>query len=469
MITITPYGAAGEVTGSAYLVETPSSTVLVDFGMFQGDKDDDARNVIPGRIHRMDVDAMVLTHAHLDHCGRLPLLVREGYRGPIFCTPAARDLAEIILLDAAHIMESDFDRRRRRSEQRGRKMSRYDQPLYDKDDVTQTLDLMEETDYGALRRITKDCHVLFHDAGHMLGSASIELRIEEEDGTERVIVFSGDIGPPNLPYLRDPEPPAKADVVFLESTYGDRDHKTLDETVEEFERILVEAVSSQGKVFIPAFAIGRAQQMMFHIAELIRKQRIPAVPIYLDSPMAIKAVNVYRMHRELFDAESTALTENGQMMHDLRSLVLCTSAQESKMINQAQGPFIVIAGSGMCTAGRIMHHLRNSIDDSRAHFIIAGYQARGSLGRHLVDGATQVSVMGERKLVKARIHTLGGFSAHAGQTDLVAWFKHVATNGTPLTFLTHGEQEARTALKDKLSELLNVNAYMPAYSEHLVI
>ncbi|MFM8770516.1 MAG: MBL fold metallo-hydrolase, partial [Candidatus Kapaibacterium sp.] len=242
MITITPYGAAGEVTGSAYLVETGSSTVLVDFGMFQGDKDDDARNVIPGRIHRMDIDAVVLTHAHLDHCGRLPLLVREGYRGPIFCTPAARDLAEIILLDAAHIMESDFERRRRRSEQRGRKLSRYDHPLYDTEDVTQTLELVEETDYLVLTRVSKDVQVVFHDAGHMLGSASVELRIQLEDGTQRVVVFSGDVGPPNFPYLRDPEPPSRADVLVLESTYGDRDHKSLDETLDEFERILVEAV-----------------------------------------------------------------------------------------------------------------------------------------------------------------------------------------------------------------------------------
>lgn len=469
MITITPYGAAGEVTGSAYLVETSSSTVLVDFGMFQGDKDDDARNVIPGRIHRMDIDAVILTHAHLDHCGRLPLLVREGYRGPIFCTPAARDLAEIILLDAAHIMESDFERRRRRSEQRGRKLNRYDQPLYDTDDVTETLELVEETDYGTLARVTRDCQVIFHDAGHMLGSSSVELRIEEDGNTERIVVFSGDLGPPNFPYLRDPEPPSKADVLILESTYGDRDHKSLDDTLEEFEKILVEAVEANGKVFIPAFAIGRAQQMMFHLAELIRKQRIPALPIFLDSPMAIKAVNVYRMHRDLFDAESTKLSEHGQMDHDLRSLVLCTTAQDSKQINQAQGPFIVIAGSGMCTAGRIMHHLRNNLEDQRSHFIIAGYQARGSLGRRLVDGASEVMIHGERRFVRAKIHTLGGFSAHAGQTDLVSWFAKVAANGTPLTFLTHGEQEARTALKDKLSEHYNVNAYLPAYSEHLVI
>ena len=469
MITITPYGAAGEVTGSAYLVETPSSTVLVDFGMFQGDKDDDARNVIPGRIHRMNIDAVVLTHAHLDHCGRLPLLVREGYRGAIYATPAARDLAEIILLDAAHIMEVDFARRRRRSQERGRKLNRYDQPLYETEDVVQTLELIEEIDYGISTDVTTDCQIIFHDAGHMLGSSSVELRITLDDGSQRVVLFSGDVGPPNFPYLRDPQPPSKADVVFLESTYGDRDHKSLDDTLDEFERILVEAVEANGKVFIPAFAIGRAQQMLFHLAELIRKQRIPSLPIFLDSPMAIKAVNVYRMHRDLFDAESTKLSEHGQMEHDLRSLVLCTSAEESKQINEAQGPFIVIAGSGMCTAGRIMHHLRNSLDDQRSHFIIAGYQARGSLGRRLVDGATEVVIHGERKLVKARIHTLGGFSAHAGQTDLIAWFAHVSQGGSPLTFLTHGEQDARTALKDKLSELYNVNAYLPAYSEHLVI
>lgn len=468
MITITPYGAAGEVTGSAYLLETDAAKVLVDLGMFQGDKDDDARNVIPGRIHRMDIDAVVLTHGHLDHCGRLPLLVREGYRGPIYATPATRDMSEVILLDAAHIQESDYERRRKRFAKRGIKMNRNDQPLYEKDDVTQTIELFEEIDYNTPVTVASGILAKFYEAGHMLGSASVELTVQDGEN-QKVIVFSGDLGPPHLPYLRDPEPPVKADILIMESTYGDRDHKSLAETLIEFEKIVVEAVESNGKIFIPSFAIGRTQQMLYHIAELIRKKHIPSLPIYLDSPMAIKATNIYRQHEELMDEESTALLEDGQLYHDLRSLRICTTAAESQAINEAQGPFIVIAGSGMCTAGRIMHHIRHNIDDHNCHFIIAGYQSRGSLGRRLVDGAKEISIMGDRKLVKAKIHTLGGFSAHAGQRDLVQWFERVAASGTPMTFLTHGEDSARTALKDLLLERYGVNCYMPTYSEHLVL
>lgn len=468
MITITPYGAAGEVTGSAYLVETETANVLIDFGMFQGDKDDDARNVIPGRIHRMDIDAVVLTHGHLDHCGRLPLLVREGYRGPIYATPATRDMAEVILLDAAHIQESDYERRRRRFEKRGVKMNRNDQPLYETDDVTQCIDLFEEVDYDVDTHVAAGVIAKFYDAGHMLGSATVELRVTDGQSW-KTIIFSGDLGPPRLPFLRDAVPPPKADILIMESTYGDRDHKSLDETLREFEQVIMHAVEAKGKVFIPSFAIGRTQQMLYYLAELIRKKYIPALPIFLDSPMAIKASNIYRQHEELMDAESTELMKDGKLYHDLRSLRMCTTAAESQAINEEQGPFVVIAGSGMCTAGRIMHHIRHNIDDRNSHFIIAGYQARGSLGRRLVDGAQEISIMGERKFVRAQIHTLGGFSAHAGQTDLIEWYKHVAQSGTPMTFLTHGEQEARIALKDILLERFNVNCYMPAYSEHLVL
>lgn len=468
MITITPYGAAGEVTGSSYLLETENAQVLIDFGMFQGDKDDDARNVIPGKIHRMDIDAVILTHGHLDHCGRLPLLVREGYRGPIYATPATRDMAEVILLDAAHIQVSDYERRRKRFAKRGIKMNRNDQPLYETDDVTQAIDLFEEIDYNTTAAVAPGVTAKFYEAGHMLGSASIELTVND-GGSHKVIVFSGDLGPPHLPFLRDAQPPVKADILIMESTYGDRNHKSLAETLVEFEKIVVEAVETNGKIFIPSFAIGRTQQMLYHIAELIRKKHIPSLPIYLDSPMAIKATNIYRQHEELMDEESTALLKDGQLYHDLRSLHICTTAAESQAINEAQGPFIVIAGSGMCTAGRIMHHIRHNIDDHNCHFIIAGYQSRGSLGRRLVDGAKEISIMGDRKLVKASIHTLGGFSAHAGQADLVHWYESVARAGTPMTFLTHGEDSARTALKDLLLERYGVNCYMPTYSEHLVL
>lgn len=447
------------------MLETDAATVLVDFGMFQGDKDDDARNVVPGGVHRATVNAVLLTHGHLDHSGRLPVLIRDGYRGPIYCTHATRDIAEIILNDAAHIQESDYERKQRRAQRTGRKLSRYDVPLFDQEDVDQALSQMVIVDYGVVLSVATGVQAVFHDAGHLLGSASVELRIQDTD-RERIVVFSGDVGPQHLPYLRDPEPPRKADVIVLESTYGDRDHRSLEETLVEFEQIIVDAVERKGKIFIPSFAIGRAQQMMFHIAELVRDKRIPAIPIFLDSPMAIKADAVYRKHTELFDTESSHLVEGGQLRHDLRSVRVCVTAEESKAINDEHGPFIVIAGSGMCTAGRIMHHIRNSISDPTSHFVIVGYQARGSLGRKLVDGARGVKIMGEYHDIRAQIHTLGGFSAHAGQTELLDWFGAVAQSGVSSLLLTHGEDDARNPLRDKIQERFGVSAFLPAYSEH---
>jgi metallo-beta-lactamase family protein len=447
------------------MLETDAATVLVDFGMFQGDKDDDARNVVPGDVHRATVNAVLLTHGHLDHSGRLPMLIRDGYRGPIYCTQGTRDIAEVILNDAAHIQVSDYERKQRRAQRSGRKLSRYDVPLFDQEDVDQALSQIVIVEYGVMLPVAKGMQAVFHDAGHLLGSASVELRIQDAD-RERIVVFSGDVGPQHLPFLRDPEPPMKADVVVLESTYGDRDHRSLEETLREFQQIIVDAVERKGKIFIPSFAIGRAQQMMFHIAEMVRSKRIPAIPIFLDSPMAIKADAVYRKHTELFDAETSHLVEGGQLMHDLRSVRVCVTADESKAINDEQGPFIVIAGSGMCTAGRIMHHIRNSISDPTSHFVIVGYQARGSLGRKLVDGAPGVKIMGEYHDVRAQIHTLGGFSAHAGQTELLDWFGTVAQSGVSTLLLTHGEDRARNPLRDKIQERFGVSAFLPAYSEH---
>jgi metallo-beta-lactamase family protein len=338
-------------------------------------------------------------------------------------------------------------------------------PLFDQEDVDQALSQIVIVEYGVMLPVAKGMQAVFHDAGHLLGSASVELRIQDAD-RERIVVFSGDVGPQHLPFLRDPEPPMKADVVVLESTYGDRDHRSLEETLREFQQIIVDAVERKGKIFIPSFAIGRAQQMMFHIAEMVRSKRIPAIPIFLDSPMAIKADAVYRKHTELFDAETSHLVEGGQLMHDLRSVRVCVTADESKAINDEQGPFIVIAGSGMCTAGRIMHHIRNSISDPTSHFVIVGYQARGSLGRKLVDGAPGVKIMGEYHDVRAQIHTLGGFSAHAGQTELLDWFGTVAQSGVSTLLLTHGEDRARNPLRDKIQERFGVSAFLPAYSEH---
>lgn len=488
MITVTPYGAAGEVTGSSYLVKTPRASILIDFGLFQGDKEDDARNVVPGEIHRGPLDAVLLTHAHLDHCGRLPVLVADGYRGPIFATSATRDLVELVLRDAAHIQEGDYERRLRKAKKKNIKIQRTDHPLFDTADVEAVLELIRIVEYDIEFEPASGISAVYTEAGHMLGSASISLAIVddgivpgedentvaglegqniEKGSTVRHLLFSGDLGPPGLPFLRDPKPPNQTfDVIVMESTYGDRDHRSLEETVQQFGEVLVEAIRSNGKVLIPSFAIGRSQNMLYHIAELVRQRRIPRIPIYLDSPMAIEASRLYAAHQDLFDEESTELVESGAMERGLGTVRFTQTAEESKAINGKVGPFIVIAGAGMCNAGRIMHHLRNNIDDANTHVIITGYQAYGTLGRKLVEGVQHVSIMGEYKPVKAHVHTLGGFSAHAGQTHLLAWLESIVkphSNHSTHVVLTHGEDEARDALGDVIASRLNIQTILPYY------
>ena len=467
MISITPFGAAGEVTGSAYLVETAQARILVDFGMFQGDKDDDAKNVVPGRIHRATIDAIVLTHGHLDHSGRIPLLVREGYDGPVYATDATIDIARVILFDSAGIQESDFERRKRDAQRKNRKLSRVDEPIYDRDDAQEAMKLFRSVEYGETVSVADGIDATYHEAGHMLGSASVTLTITDEGETRRV-VFSGDVGPVDLPFLRDPVPPTEADVVVMESTYGNRNHRSLEETENEFAEIIQHAVERHGKIFIPSFAIGRAQNILYYLAEMIRHKQIPRVPILLDSPMAIEASHIYARYPDLFDEESTDLVEQGQLGKDLKSLTFSSTATQSKAINAMEGPFIVIAGSGMCTAGRILHHLRNNITDSDAHIVIVGYQARGSLGRYLVDGAEHVRIMGHWLPVKAQVHTLGGFSAHAGQSQLIEWLRPM-TGNQPRVILTHGEDDARTALADLIHSTFCLKAETPTYAEQLTI
>lgn len=465
MLTITPYGAAGEVTGSAYLLETDTASILIDFGMFQGDKDDDARNVLPGPIHRRLPDAVLLTHAHLDHCGRLPLLSRDGYKGPIYSTKASKGLAELVLRDAAHIQERDFERRQLRAQRQGRKVLRTDTPLFETEDVEKILALFHLVDYRKPVDVADGISATFHDAGHMLGSASIELHVTS-GGTTRTVVFSGDVGPAHFPFLKDPDPPLKADIVIMESTYGDRDHRSEQETLDEFAMILNEAVKTKRRIFVPSFAIGRTQQILYYYALLSRAGRVPDIPIFVDSPMAIKASRIYEDYVHLYDEESSKLEQGGLSPLKLKNLTSLETAKESMTLNNMQGPFMVIAGSGMCNGGRILHHLRNSIDDPTVDILIVGYQAHGTLGRKLVDGFPEVFVMGERRTVRARIHTLGGMSAHAGQSDLVAWIDGMMA-GKPATILTHGEDPPRTALASVISARYGVSPLLPTYGERL--
>jgi metallo-beta-lactamase family protein len=456
---LTFFGAAGEVTGSCYLVETKTSRVLVDCGIFQG-LDSDAKNVLPHGLDLNRLDAVVLTHGHLDHTGRLPLLGKAGYLGPVHTTSASQDMANLILLDAAKVQAQDVDRHNRKRLRRG---DPPDNPLFSSDDVARIISCFKTLAYKQTVEVAQGVSVRFVDAGHMLGSASIEMTVEE-NGNKKVIAFSGDIGPRGAPFLLDPQPITAADLVIQESTYGDRNHQPLAETLKEFQAIVQEAVQHHGVILVPVFAVGRAQQMLYHLAALFRSKEAPNFPIYLDSPMAIEAVQIYRKHTDLFDEEALALLRSGQMKHDLEMVHTCLTADDSRALNDKEGPMMILAGSGMCNAGRILHHLKHRLWQPETYVVIVGYQADGTLGRQLVDGTKNVNVLGESVVVRAKIRTLGGFSAHAGQDELLQWFDAVKAS-KPRLVLTHGEDEPRRILEAKILANNGPQAQLPKLGE----
>ena len=453
---ITFCGAAGEVTGSGYLVETGAATVLVDFGLFQGLDANDAKNADIRPVDPDRLDAIVLTHAHLDHTGRLPILARRRLKAPIWATPASADFTSLVLEDAGRLQEGDA---RRLSRKRARAGKPPVQPLYTSEDVERLKPLMQFYGYGESRPIAPGIKVKPYDAGHILGSASLEMTVEE-GGRKRVIAFSGDIGPRNVPFLRDPEPIPSADVVIMETTYGDRDHKDLAGTLAEFQGILVKAVAERRKILIPAFAIGRTQQIIYYIARMIRSGGVTPFPIYLDSPMGIHATEFYSKHQNLFDEEAAGLMAAHQLTRDLQTLHFTETADQSRALNEQDGPMMIIAGSGMADGGRIVHHLRHNLWRDDTDVVIVGYQAEGTLGARLVSRAPEVSIFGERVVVKARVHTLGGFSAHAGRTELGDWLSSVA-KGRPRMILTHGEPDPRDAFAALVTKRYGLDSARP--------
>ena len=453
---ITILGAAGgEVTGSAYLVQTQSASVLVDCGLFQGGQRADELNRPPlppdGQL-----DAVLITHGHLDHTGRLPLLAKAGYTGPVFATPATIEMSALILRDSAHIQSADIERVNRKRERAGEPPL---EPLYTSAHAEAIIQQFKPVPYQQAVSVAPGLQAIWTEAGHMLGSASIQLLVDDGGKTKRV-VFSGDLGPRNAPILKDYEPFRQADLVFLESTYGDRDHQPFGETVEEFFSIVQTAVGARGKILVPTFAVGRAQLLMTLLSQMFRRQLVPPFPIFLDSPMAIAATEIYRHHHELFDEEMLRYVAQKPVRADLQTLKLCATAEDSKKINDQPGPCLVMAGVGMCNAGRILHHLKANLWKPETHVVIVGYQGEGSLGRRLVNGEKLVSIFGEKIGVKAQIHTLGGFSAHAGQTDLLAWFNAIAPS-KPSVVLTHGENGPRGILAQSIQKHFNLKPSLP--------
>jgi metallo-beta-lactamase family protein len=453
---ITVVGAAGgEVTGSAYYVRTKHAGILVDAGMFQGGKKSEALNRPPtGRKRKLD--AVVLTHAHLDHVGRLALLAKRGHETPVYGTPATLDIAALIMRDAVRIQASDNERRNRIRARAGEPPV---EPLYLAEHVEAAIQQFRPVPYHDVVEVAPGIQARWAESGHMLGSASIQLLVEESGRVKRV-VFSGDIGPMGIPILKDFEPFHRADAVFVESTYGDHDHRPFRATAEEFAAVVREAALRGGKILVPTFAVGRAQLLTGLLAWMFRNGEVEPFPVFLDSPMAIETTEIYSHHRELFDEQMSAFISERPIAEDLHTLKMCATADESRKINEQPGPFLVMAGAGMCNAGRILHHLRANLWKPDTHVLFVGYQGAGSLGRRLVDGAEQVTIHGEKIAVKAQMHMLGGFSAHAGQKDLLTWLSAMAPSG-PRVVVTHGENDARHAMADAVRERFGLTPALP--------
>ena len=454
IMRITFNGAAGgEVTGSSHLLETAGKRILLDCGMIQGSRQAEARNLEAFAFDPASIDALVLSHAHIDHVGRVPLLVKRGFKGPVFAQTATCDLLPIMLLDAASLAERAADFANRDNAAGEPDVL----PLYTRDDVVAAQKLLHPLPYDVATEILPGVTLRLHDAGHILGSCIVELRAS--DPTPRTLVFSGDIGMKGTPILRDPAAPPVANLIVMESTYGDRNHKDRAATVAELGTIFAKAHADGGNVVIPAFAVGRSQELLYWFAEHFDDWKLSTWKVFLDSPMAAKVMGVYDQHEELFDADAAKVWAGRIKPFALPNFHVSASVDESKAINAIHGGAIIIAGSGMANGGRVRHHLANNLANPNAHVVFVGYQADGTLGRLLVNGLKHVKLFGADIPVRAQIHTVGGLSAHADQQALIDWYG--ASPNHPPVALVHGEDPARSALAAKLHERFAIQVTRP--------
>jgi metallo-beta-lactamase family protein len=467
MATITFHGAAQEVTGSCHLLEGAGiGRVLLDCGMHQGG---DAVERIQDEEFPFDpatIDAVVLSHAHLDHCGMLPRLYHEGFTGPILCTSATAELLVVMLNDSAGLYLRDLERTNVRNARRGRPLI---EPMYSQEDVEAVFKLCEGHKYKESIPVGESGSLCFYDAGHILGSAIVEITVREKDA-EKVLVFSGDLGKRDSVLMNEPARPTRADVLLVESTYGDREHRGEEDTVIQLRDILSETWKLGGSVMIPAFAVGRTQDVLFHLGCLHYRGELDHWQVFLDSPMAIAVTKVYDRWMGLLDGDDVRCLSDehkSSLEKFLPTLNLTSSTDESMAINRIKGGAIIIAGSGMCTGGRIRHHFKNRIWDRRNTIIFTGYQARGTLGRVIVDGAKNIKMFGDDFVVKARVETLGGLSAHAGQGELMDWIGGFQPK--PRTLLVHGEPQAQDALAQKLWQDQKLKVAIPSRGESIVL
>jgi metallo-beta-lactamase family protein len=547
-------GGASTVTGSRFLLTTSRARVLIDCGMFQGSPNETVRNRVPLGVDATSLDAILVTHAHLDHCGLLPVVVRDGFKGRIFLTSATAELTELVLLDSGRLQEefakrhSRWERRHpidaiesdeeaattykaaleeaRRAEEEGHVPTSIepdqtaasapaaptapaaqasapapapaapvhvdpevalreqppavetdlDAPLYTEDDAKLVMPLFERVRYGAEREVAPGIVATFEDAGHILGSAIIRLDVrEEQGGTPRTIVFSGDLGRPNTPILRDPTPMRDADYLVVESTYGGREHEPGDEAVRLLAEVVRAVNDAGGVLLIPSFAIGRTQEVVWELDRLIERGEIPQMPLYLDSPMASHASDIYRRHPEFYDEETKRLLDRGSTPLDYPNQTVTRSVDDSKAIAHAPRPYMIVASNGMLTGGRVVSHLRNLIDDPAATILFVGYQGEGTLGAHLQAGAKTVKLDGAVRQVRCRVRSISGFSAHADESELLDWIgtflrdRRPGDKGVPRrVFLVHGDPEAQLAIAPKVAAL-GLEVHVPRWREHFTL
>jgi metallo-beta-lactamase family protein len=464
MVRVTCFGAAGSVTGSNFLIETSGGKkLIVDCGLFQGGKEIERRNWEDWGYDPKDLKNLILTHAHIDHSGRIPKLVRDGFQGRIITSPPTAELCELMLLDSAHVQEMEAEWRTRKN----RRQARQDlQPLYTTKDAEKSNRYLTPVELDSIIDIEPGIKARLRNAGHVLGSSIVELWIEDE-GKETKIVFSGDLGNHDQPILNDPFEILEADYLFVESTYGNRLHKTFDESKAELLEAINYAVSHNEKVVIPAFALERTQEILYLLGEFSRAGSLPNIPIYLDSPLAIKATEIFRRNKKYYDEAARAIVGKGFDPFDMPNLRFTPTASESMKINQQRGSAIIISANGMCTAGRIKHHLKHNLWRSGASIIIVGFQAEGTTGRQIVDGAKTVTLFGEKIAVRAKVFTINGFSAHADQAGLLAWVGHFAGKSKPKVFVIHGEQISSEGLAKAIREKFNMDVYVPQRREIL--
>jgi len=465
-IRITFLGAARNVTGSRFLVEADGSRVLVDCGLYQ-ERDFADRNWDPFPFPASQIDAVLLTHAHLDHCGLLPKLVREGFRGRIHCTAPTAEIAQVILLDSAHIQEEDAAYKLKRHRKERRQSPRPVEPLYTTGDAERVQSHFEPVPYETKVNVAKGITATFHDAGHVFGSSMITVNVSR-DGQSRTILFSGDVGRAHQPMLHDPTTFERADYVLIESTYGDRLHEPERDVPEALAEVIDQADQAGGNLVIPCFALERSQNILYYLSDLLRRDRIRPMMVFLDSPMAIKITEIFDKYPELYDEEMRRRIASAMSPFKFPGLTMTRTVDESKAINRIKGTAAILAGSGMCTGGRIKHHLANNIERPECTILFVGYQARNTLGRTISSGAREVRIHGQLLAVRARIARISGFSAHADRQELFGWLSTLKKKPRGV-FVVHGEIESAESFASLLRENDGWRVTVPKYRDTAVL